>query len=223
MNIDSLFEMTAADPVPPSQPVRWFDAAMPIKEALPRAVNAMGAVPTGWTSLLEDTITQLLAVRTKEREFSLVFMSLEIEDGELRLDITFPDRVMAGIARRCAARSREICQLCGKRGKRRYLGMYEVVTLCPQCAAVELLHRGIAEAEKYLGIYTVDETVPGMRLLPDVLRRPFVAEATAKCPMQPGQEPRMDKKTFRAWVSTLNGMRPFLPPSRLKERRGGRN
>ena len=223
MNIEAPFESFAADQVPLSQPLRWFDAAMPTKEALPRAVNAMGAVPTGWTSLLEDTMTQLLAVRTKEREFSLLFMSPDIDDGTLCLDIPFADRVMAGIARRCAERSKEICQLCSKRGKRRYLGMYEVVTLCPQCAAVELLHRGIVEAEKYIGIYTIDGTVPGLRLLPDVLRQRFVEEATAKCPMPPGQEPRMDKNTFRAWVSTLNGLRPFLPPPRLKERRGGRN
>lgn len=183
--------------------LHWFDHATPPDRALSMAASAFVSMPLGWKALWKDTLRQLIAARTPEREFSLNFMSIEFENGVLEVDMPWPDDVLQGIARRCEARSRFICRECGRPGLARRFDMVESAVLCARCAAPELLHRAIDDVLKYPGLTCISGCVDDVKRVPDVLRRSFATSSR-------GHQMNMDQ--FRRWCRELGRMQPTLPP-----------
>lgn len=182
---------------------RWFDPANPPRAAIAVAVHMFGEVPLGWQKLLRETLNALVAVRTADRSFSLNYLSVEFENHQLEFDVPDPDRVLAGICRRCAQRSKSICQKCGRRGRLRMFNMNDSAVLCPRCAAPELLHRAIDDAIGYPGLIAVGGRVEGPRQVPEVLRRTFMRATDTGV---------MDACQFRKWLGELKRLKRSLPP-----------
>lgn len=181
----------------------WFDHAIPPDRALSIAVSAFVSMPPGWKALWKNTLKQLIAVRTPDREFSLNFLSAEYDNGVLELDMPWADDVLQGIARRCEVRSRFICRQCGQPGLLRQFDMLESVVLCARCAAPELLHRAIDDVLNYPGLICVSGIVDGVKQVPDVLRRSFARSSSGL---------RMNPDQFRNWSMDLEKLKPSLPP-----------
>ncbi len=211
-----IFEMaTTANDLLIGTTTPWFNPSTPAGDALPAALKAIGDVPIGWRPLLRDALCAMIAVRTKAREFSLLYISVECDDGRLILDMPFSDSVLDGVARRCSERSRFICQECGRRGKVRQFGMGEAAVLCPRCAAPELLHRAIDDLDQFRGLIAHGGVLSDIQLLPTVLHRLFrPAASTGAFDSRIG--PIMDKATLARWIDSLKRMKSSLPPPVVK-------
>lgn len=182
---------------------RWFDPTKPPKAAIAIAAHVFGEVPPGWRKLLGETLNALVAVRTEDRAFSLNYLSVEFENHQLEFDVPDPDRVLAGICRRCAQRSKSICQQCGRQGRLRMFNMTDAAVLCPRCAAPELLHRAIDDALGYPGLIAVGGRVECPQQVPEVLRHSF---------MRAAETGAMDTRQFRKWLDELKRLKRSLPP-----------
>lgn len=191
---------------------RWFDHAHSSEQAISMAIHLFVAIPSGWMALWRDTLRQLVAVRTHDREFPLNYLSLEFENGLLELDMPYTDAVLTGIARRCAARSRCICRLCGRRGQVRHFGMMESAVLCARCAAPQLLHCAIDDVLNFPGLIAIGGRVEGLKQVPEVLRRAFLDAASNLRDVEDGRDPHMDAVRFRQWSSELKRLKRALPP-----------
>lgn len=191
---------------------RWFDPSHSLEQAVSIAAPLFVSIPAGWQALWKDTLRQLVSVRTADREFSLNYLSLELEVSLLQLDMPSPDPVLLGIARRCAARSKFICRKCGRRGKLRQFNTYEVAALCAQCVAPELLCRAIDDVIKYPSLICIGGRADKLRRIPEVLRKPFARAARQPALSGDMAEPSMDAAEFRRWVAHLEQVKSFLPP-----------
>ncbi|MDC8774429.1 hypothetical protein [Roseateles albus] len=182
---------------------RWFDPSKPPKAAIAIAIHMFAEVPLGWQKLFYETLNALVAVRTADRAFSLNYLAVEFENHQLEFDMPDPDRVLAGICRRCAQRSKSICQKCGRRGRLRMFNMTDAAVLCPRCAAPELLHRAIDDALTYPGLIAVAGRVESPQRVPEVLRGAFMRATEAGA---------MDARQFRKWLDELKRLKRMLPP-----------
>lgn len=182
---------------------RWFDPAHPPQAAIAVAAHMFAEVPQGWKKLFRETLSAFVAVRTADRAFSLNYLSVEFENYQLEFDVPDPDKVLTGICRRCAQRSKSICQKCGRRGRLRMFNMIDAAVLCPYCAAPELLHRAIDDALRYPGLIAVGGRVEGPQQVPEVLRRTF---------MRATDTGMMDARQFRKWLEELKRLKRSLPP-----------
>ncbi len=191
---------------------RWFDPSHSPEQAFSIAAPLFVSIPAGWQALWKDTLRQLVSVRTADREFSLNYLSLELEDSLLQLDMPSPDPVLLGIARRCAACSKFICRKCGRRGKLRQFNMHEAAVLCAQCAAPELLCRAIDDVIRFPGLICIGGRADKLRRIPEVLRKPFAHAARQSALSGDAADPSMDAAEFRRWVAHLEQVRFFLPP-----------
>lgn len=192
---------------------RWFDPSHPPEQAFSIAAPLFVSIPAGWQALWKDTLRQLVSVRTADREFSLNYLSLELEDSLLQLDMPSPDPVLLGIARRCAERSKFICRQCGRRGKLRQFNTHEAAALCAQCAAPELLGRAIDDVIRFPSLICIGGRADKLRRVPEVLRKLFARAARQSALNDDVAEPSMDAAEFRRWVAHLEQVRSFLPPS----------
>lgn len=191
----------------------WFDPGHSSERSLSIAASLFVSIPTGWQALWKDTLRQLISVRTSDREFSLNYLSLELDNNLLQLDMPSPDPVLLGIARRCAERSKFICRQCGQRGKLRQFNTHEAASLCAQCAAPELLCRAIDDVIKFPSLICIGGRADKLRRIPTVLRKSFARAARQSVLNGIAVEPSMDAAEFRRWVAHLEQIRPFLPPS----------
>lgn len=191
---------------------RWFNPSHSPEQAFSIAAPLFVSIPAGWQALWKDTLRQLVSVRTADREFSLNYLSLELDDNLLQLDMPSPDPVLLGIARRCAARSKFICRQCGRRGKLRQFNTHEAAALCAKCAAPELLRRAIDDVTKYPGLICIGGRADKLRRIPEVLRKPFALASRQSALRNDAAEPSMDATEFRRWVARLEQVRSFLPP-----------
>ncbi|PND37951.1 hypothetical protein C1O66_10710 [Paucibacter aquatile] len=187
---------------------RWYAQDLPAKDSLQIAAQVYGVIPTGWLALWRKTMRQLVNARTPDREFSLMYLSVDWDNGLLELDMPWADEVLTGIARRCARRSCFICRQCGKPGLLRRFDMSDVAVLCARCAAPELLHRAIDDTVKYPGLIAIGGSADDARRVPDVLRKAFVRAARR----DDATGPAMDAAGFRQWVAQLQRVQSVLPP-----------
>lgn len=187
---------------------RWYAHGTPAKDSLHIAAHVYGAIPPGWLSLWRQTVRQLVNARTPEREFALMYLSVDWDNGLLELEMPWADEVLSGIARRCAQRSRFICCHCGKPGLLRRFDMSDVAVLCARCAAPELLHRAIDDTVKYPGLIAIGGRADDVRRVPEVLRKAFVKAARR----DDATGPNMDAASFRQWVAQLQRVQSVLPP-----------
>jgi hypothetical protein len=181
---------------------------MPAQKSIDIAAHVYGAMPPGWQALWRQTVRQLVNARTSDREFALMYLSVDWDNGLLELDMPWADEVLTGIARRCAQRSRFICRQCGKPGLLRRFDMSDAAVLCARCAAPELLHRAIDDTVKYPGLIAIGGRVDDVQRVPEVLRKAFVRAARSN----DATGPTMDAAAFHRWVAQLQRVQSVLPP-----------
>jgi len=177
-------------------------------DALNRAWHEHEWVPKGWERIFRDTVRNLIAARTPDRDLSLLTMSVETTDGALEIDMLSHDRVLGGIMPKCLQRSKATCSQCGRRGLPRQLGGCEVDVLCASCGAPRILKRAIDDALSLVGLATAGNREVDAFLVPEALRAHFIRSAAARnCAAGAASDPKMSPSEYRRWVATLHDIR----------------
>lgn len=201
-------------------PVRWINDDAPVASAMARWGST---VPRGWHRLLHRTFVNLCAVSgSMRRDVTLAAMQVVPGGDGLQLRLDTDDRVLRGIVRKAADRSRGICQECARAGRPRDLGEDHPRVLCPRCAAPRLLRRdvdGLLETASFL----IRISVPVSETqIPSLLRSDFAAVARAQTPDDPADSVRMSPARFEDWVGSWRRVRKSLSADRAEFREGQR-
>lgn len=99
------------------------------------------SVPAGWRPVFDDAVRRLQGMDCPQRS-DLRVTGPWIDNGQLAFSLSRVDRCVDGLVRRTAAQLQARCELCGRSGRMRLLGIRSRV-LCAECFAPRALEQDI--------------------------------------------------------------------------------
>lgn len=99
------------------------------------------AIPAAWRPMFNHAVRRLQGMDCEQRA-DLRVSGPWVSDGSITFSLSRADRCVEGVVRRTAAQLQERCELCGRPGRMRVLGIKSRV-LCADCYAPRALERDV--------------------------------------------------------------------------------